>query len=310
MSSAASKKADRLERKLQVQLRACQKEPGNKRCADCTERLPQWIISDFNTFVCTACSGIHREFSHRVKSISLATFSEEEVAAVKAGGNEASNKLYMARYRPGHDLPEPEGGRAAKHREFIRTKYVDKRWYGTPEDLANDRQREAEREESRAKRDAERGSSSSGNSSSKKQQPRAASAARPRKASGDRGLRKVEPAAAAVKAPPVPAKPVDLLDFLSDDPAPPPAAPAQPAAAAAAPAQAQPWDAFGAPAPTPPAAAAPAAAGTAAGFASWAAFGDDPAVPQTAPPPPLPQQQQQQQPVGFGASFPAAPQSG
>lgn len=60
-------------------------------------QLPQYIISDFNTFVCTACSGIHREFSHRVKSISLATFSEEEVAAVKAGGNDASNKLYMAR---------------------------------------------------------------------------------------------------------------------------------------------------------------------------------------------------------------------
>lgn len=63
-------------------------------------QLPQYIISDFNTFVCTACSGIHREFSHRVKSISLATFTEEEVAGVKAGGNEANNKLYMARHAP------------------------------------------------------------------------------------------------------------------------------------------------------------------------------------------------------------------
>ncbi len=47
--------------------------------------------------MCTSCSGIHREFSHRVKSISLATFSEEEVEGVKAGGNEANNKLYMAK---------------------------------------------------------------------------------------------------------------------------------------------------------------------------------------------------------------------
>jgi len=38
-SSAASKKAERLEKKLQSQLRACQKLPGNKRCADCTERV-------------------------------------------------------------------------------------------------------------------------------------------------------------------------------------------------------------------------------------------------------------------------------
>lgn len=61
-------------------------------------QLPQWVVTDFNTFVCTACSGIHREFSHRVKSISLATFTEDEVAGVKAGGNEINNKLYMARW--------------------------------------------------------------------------------------------------------------------------------------------------------------------------------------------------------------------
>lgn len=52
---------------------------------------------DFNTFVCTACSGIHREFSHRIKSISLATFTDEEVEGVKKGGNNVNNALYMAR---------------------------------------------------------------------------------------------------------------------------------------------------------------------------------------------------------------------
>ncbi|CAM9787045.1 unnamed protein product [Discosporangium mesarthrocarpum] len=85
------------EEKLQKVLRECQKRPVNKRCADCTERLPQWVVMDFNTFVCTSCSGIHREFSHRVKSISLATFTEEEVKAVRNGGNELSNSLYMSR---------------------------------------------------------------------------------------------------------------------------------------------------------------------------------------------------------------------
>ena len=33
-----------------------------------------------------------------MKSISLATFSENEVAGVKAGGNEVNNELYMARF--------------------------------------------------------------------------------------------------------------------------------------------------------------------------------------------------------------------
>lgn len=55
------------------------------------------MITDFNTFVCTACSGIHREFSHRVKSISLGTFTEQEVVGVRGGGNDANNKIYMAR---------------------------------------------------------------------------------------------------------------------------------------------------------------------------------------------------------------------
>lgn len=68
-------------------------------------QLPQWVITDFNTFVCTACSGIHREFSHRVKSISLATFTEDEVKGVKAGGNEISNKLYMARWAQRDEAP-------------------------------------------------------------------------------------------------------------------------------------------------------------------------------------------------------------
>ena len=30
----------------------------NKRCFDCKERGPQYICLDFNTFICTLCSGI------------------------------------------------------------------------------------------------------------------------------------------------------------------------------------------------------------------------------------------------------------
>lgn len=63
---------------------------------------------------------------------------------------------FSSRYRPGADLPEPEGGRAEKHREFIRAKYVDKRWYATPDDLVRDAEREAEIAAARAKREEER----------------------------------------------------------------------------------------------------------------------------------------------------------
>ena len=60
-------------------LRTLSRLTPNRKCADCTEKLPQYLNMKHGTFVCTACSGIHREFSHRVKSISLCEFTSEEV---------------------------------------------------------------------------------------------------------------------------------------------------------------------------------------------------------------------------------------
>ena len=79
-------------------LREFQKEPDNKRCADCKERGPQYLCLNFNTFVCTTCSGVHREFNFRVKGISMSTFTGPEVEAiVKHGGNAKARALFLAR---------------------------------------------------------------------------------------------------------------------------------------------------------------------------------------------------------------------
>lgn len=64
--------------------------------------------------------------------------------------------LVYSRHRRGSDLPEPEGGRPDKHREFIRAKYIDKRWFATPDDLQRDAEREAGRGLGRGKRESER----------------------------------------------------------------------------------------------------------------------------------------------------------
>ncbi|KAJ0709972.1 putative Arf GTPase activating protein [Helianthus annuus] len=48
---------------------------------------PQYVCTSFWTFVCTTCSGIHREFTHRVKSVSMAKFTTQEVSALQGGGN-------------------------------------------------------------------------------------------------------------------------------------------------------------------------------------------------------------------------------
>nr|XP_028962875.1 probable ADP-ribosylation factor GTPase-activating protein AGD14 isoform X3 [Malus domestica] len=72
---------------------------------------PQYVCTTFLTFVCTKCSGVHREFTHRVKSVSMAKFNAEEVSALQAGGNEVSTNL--------HGL-----------RSFIKHVYVDRKYTG------------------------------------------------------------------------------------------------------------------------------------------------------------------------------------
>ncbi len=74
--------------RLVNRIRAAQKIGTNKECIDCTEKGPQSIVLNFGTFVCTVCSGMHREFNHRIKAISMSKFSAEEVADIEAKGND------------------------------------------------------------------------------------------------------------------------------------------------------------------------------------------------------------------------------
>jgi len=100
---------------------------ANKRCADCVERGPTYVCLDFHTFVCQTCSGIHREFGHKIKGISLSDWTPSEVAAIEAGGNERAAQKWLARLNR-EAQPEPDNSDLEKLRDFIKLKYVDKRW--------------------------------------------------------------------------------------------------------------------------------------------------------------------------------------
>jgi hypothetical protein len=43
-------------------------------------------------------SYLSREFNHRVKSISMATFKPEEIKGLQEGGNKVRNKVTKAKY--------------------------------------------------------------------------------------------------------------------------------------------------------------------------------------------------------------------
>jgi len=43
---------------------------------------------DFGVFVCSTCSGIHRELTHKVKGLAMCNFSEKEIEVLTKNGNE------------------------------------------------------------------------------------------------------------------------------------------------------------------------------------------------------------------------------
>ena len=56
-------------------------QAANKKCFDCEQRGPTYINVTIGSFVCTKCSGMLRGINppHRIKSISMSSFSADEV---------------------------------------------------------------------------------------------------------------------------------------------------------------------------------------------------------------------------------------
>ncbi|KAJ0090165.1 hypothetical protein Patl1_12841 [Pistacia atlantica] len=110
-------------------IRGLMKLPENRRCINCNSLGPQYVCTTFLTFVCTNCSGVHREFTHRVKSISMAKFSAEEVSALQAAGNERARQIYLKGWDP-YRNSYPDGSNLHRLRDFIKHVYVDRKYTG------------------------------------------------------------------------------------------------------------------------------------------------------------------------------------
>lgn len=119
--------SDREQEKLKKQLEQIRKNPGNRRCANCASMAVPYVCLDFGTFVCTRCSALHRELTHRVKSITASKFKPEEVQSVQ--GNENDARLYLKYWNETvFKLPSAGNEDTQRAREFISIKYVEKRW--------------------------------------------------------------------------------------------------------------------------------------------------------------------------------------
>ncbi|XP_042003440.1 probable ADP-ribosylation factor GTPase-activating protein AGD14 isoform X2 [Salvia splendens] len=108
-------------------IRGLMKLPPNRRCINCNSLAPQYVCTNFWTFICMPCSGVHREFTHRVKSVSMAKFTSQEVDELQKGGNQRAREIFLKAWDP-QSQRLPDNSNPDRVREFIKHVYVDKRY--------------------------------------------------------------------------------------------------------------------------------------------------------------------------------------
>uniref|UniRef100_A0A1L8DMW5 Putative gtpase-activating protein n=1 Tax=Nyssomyia neivai TaxID=330878 RepID=A0A1L8DMW5_9DIPT len=100
---------------------------GNRQCFDCGQRGPTYVNMTIGSFVCTKCSGMLRGITppHRVKSISMATFTPDEIEFIRSHGNDECAKTWLGLWDPKRTRPHDQ-------RELMIDKYERKRYYLEP----------------------------------------------------------------------------------------------------------------------------------------------------------------------------------
>ncbi|CAJ1065701.1 arf-GAP domain and FG repeat-containing protein 1a isoform X9 [Xyrichtys novacula] len=130
---AASAKRKQEEKHLKM-LREMTSLPHNRKCFDCDQRGPTYANMTVGSFVCTSCSGILRGLNppHRVKSISMTTFTQQEIEFLQKHGNEVCKQIWLGLYDD-RTSSVPDFREPQKVKEFLQEKYEKKRWYVPPE---------------------------------------------------------------------------------------------------------------------------------------------------------------------------------
>ncbi|KAK5064504.1 hypothetical protein LTR84_000337 [Exophiala bonariae] len=124
MASMSKRQQARNERELHDLLSA----PGNSQCADCSAKNPSWASWNLGIFLCMRCASIHRKLGthiSKVKSLSMDTWTADQVENMKQTGNIASNQIFNPKNKK-PDMPLDADEVDSAMERFIRKKYQEK----------------------------------------------------------------------------------------------------------------------------------------------------------------------------------------
>ncbi|KAF4162858.1 hypothetical protein CNMCM6936_001490 [Aspergillus lentulus] len=123
MPSIVSKRQQqRNEKALQDLIRSV---PGNDRCADCGAFNPGWASWNMGIFLCMRCAALHRKLGthiSKVKSLTMDTWTAEQVDNMKSHGNTLMNKIFNPKnVKP--PVPKDIDEADSSMERYIRQKY-------------------------------------------------------------------------------------------------------------------------------------------------------------------------------------------
>lgn len=120
-------------------IRRLSRAPGNTVCPNCGEEKQfgfGTICIKFNTFVCNECKSSHQAISHRCKSISMSTWTMDEVHALERGGNDMCRRTWLASAPPLGQQGRPVKGMPIEvFKKFIIDAYENRMYFAEARDF-------------------------------------------------------------------------------------------------------------------------------------------------------------------------------
>ncbi|KAK9324169.1 hypothetical protein V1517DRAFT_318436 [Lipomyces orientalis] len=128
--------------KNEALLRELSELPENRKCADCGARNPGWASWNLGVFLCIRCGGIHRKMGthiSKVKSLSVDSWTTEQILAMKEMGNKKANSIWDPNNERSQYLGSYDGDDDSVVERYIRDKYERGKFRRDMEDFVQER---------------------------------------------------------------------------------------------------------------------------------------------------------------------------